>query len=95
MDSELVHEVPSPVGAEPGHEVTAAVADTTHEVPGPSEVSIDEVDRLLDQVELALTRLDDGTYGRCGSCGSPIDDALLAASPTARDCGNCAALTED
>ena len=38
----------------------------------------DTVDALLDEVELALARLDDGTYGRCETCGAVIDDAVLA-----------------
>ncbi|HEY7917587.1 MAG TPA: TraR/DksA C4-type zinc finger protein [Acidimicrobiales bacterium] len=54
-----------------------------------SEVSIDAVDDLLDEVEGALTRLDDGTYGLCESCGTPIEDARLADSPTVRSCSAC------
>jgi RNA polymerase-binding transcription factor DksA len=71
----------------------AEVADpsTSEGGPGsPSDLSVDEVDRLLDEVEGALSRLDDGTYGTCAACGEPIDDAVLAASPTARTCQDCA-----
>ena len=57
---------------------------------GPSEGTIDQIDRLLDGVERALARLDDGTYGSCGACGAPIDDARLAAEPTVEACGTCA-----
>ena len=57
--------------------------------PQPPEDSIDAVDRLLDEVEGALSRLDDGTYGVCGTCGGPIEDARLAASPTTQTCSNC------
>ncbi len=53
------------------------------------KASIDAVDRLLDEVERALSRLDDGTYGVCTTCGQPIDDARLAAAPTAQSCANC------
>ncbi len=56
---------------------------------GSPESAIDRVDLLLDEVERALTRLDDGTYGRCGSCGSPIEDAVLAGDPAAQNCGRC------
>ncbi len=52
--------------------------------PLSPETSVDEVDRVLDQVELALSRLDDGTYGQCATCGSAIDDAHLADNPMAR-----------
>ncbi len=53
--------------------------------------AVDAVDGLLDEVELALTRLDDGTYGRCEECGDPIDDDRLAESPIIRSCGRCSA----
>jgi RNA polymerase-binding transcription factor DksA len=54
-----------------------------------SEDSIDEVDHVLDEVEQTLSRLDDGTYGRCESCGSTIDDARLAEAPTGQTCAAC------
>jgi len=71
--------------------VTADTADAASD-GGEEEAhrsAADSVDELLDEVELALARLDDGTYGRCESCGSPIDDARLAASPIERTCGHC------
>lgn len=40
----------------------------------------------LEEVELALTKLDDGTYGRCETCGEPIAPARLEAMPAARFC---------
>ncbi len=40
----------------------------------------------LDDVEGALTRLDDGTYGTCEACGEPIPAARLEAMPVARTC---------
>lgn len=55
-----------------------------------SEASIDAVDHVLDEVEQALSRLDDGTYGRCAICAEAIDDAHLAEVPTARTCEACA-----
>lgn len=40
----------------------------------------------LEEVEHALTKLDDGTYGRCETCGEPISPARLEAKPAARYC---------
>jgi RNA polymerase-binding transcription factor DksA len=40
----------------------------------------------LDEVERALAKLDDGTYGRCETCGEPIAPARLEAMPAARFC---------
>jgi RNA polymerase-binding transcription factor DksA len=41
----------------------------------------------LDEVDRALERLDNGTYGRCETCGDTIGDDLLEADPTTRTCG--------
>ncbi|HEX7442807.1 MAG TPA: hypothetical protein VF320_02910, partial [Acidimicrobiales bacterium] len=55
---------------------SGAASPSTDETEGEEEAhrsAVDAVDELLDEVELALARLDDGTYGRCETCGSPID----------------------
>ncbi|GEP33993.1 DnaK suppressor protein [Nocardioides szechwanensis] len=44
----------------------------------------------LDEVDAALSRLDDGTYGRCEVCGNAIAAARLEVRPTARTCVACA-----
>jgi RNA polymerase-binding transcription factor DksA len=66
-------------------------ADTTEPVDDEEwhRSAVDAVDGLLDEVERALTRLDDGTYGRCEDCGETIDDERLAALPVVRTCGGC------
>jgi DnaK suppressor protein len=40
----------------------------------------------LGDVELALTKLDQGTYGRCETCGAPIGEARLEVMPATRYC---------
>jgi DnaK suppressor protein len=40
----------------------------------------------LDDVEKALARLDEGTYGTCEVCGNPIGEARLEAMPATRFC---------
>lgn len=40
----------------------------------------------LDDVEHALARLDEGTYGTCEVCGEPIGDARLEVMPATRFC---------
>ena len=47
---------------------------------------LENVEAELADVEHALRRLDDGTYGTCEACGQPIDDARLEAMPAARLC---------
>jgi RNA polymerase-binding protein DksA len=44
---------------------------------------------LLMQVERALERLDDGTYGVCENCGNSIEKARLKAFPRATLCVTC------
>ena len=40
----------------------------------------------LDEVEAALARIDDGTYGLCEAGGEPIPAARLEAMPATRFC---------
>jgi RNA polymerase-binding transcription factor DksA len=47
---------------------------------------LEQVEAELADVEHALRRLDDGTYGTCEACGKPIDEARLEALPAARFC---------
>jgi DnaK suppressor protein len=44
---------------------------------------------MLNQIEFALTRIDDGTYGVCESCGNPIGKGRLQAFPRATLCVSC------
>ncbi len=49
---------------------------------------------FLAQVEYALGKLREGTYGRCDDCGQPIDPARLEALPQAHLCISCKSLQE-
>lgn len=44
---------------------------------------------LLAQIERALARIEDGSYGVCESCGEPIGKARLQAFPRAVLCVSC------
>ena len=46
----------------------------------------------LVQLEHALQKLDEGTYGLCDSCEQPINPARLEALPLAALCVNCKTL---
>jgi DnaK suppressor protein len=50
--------------------------------------------RLLYHIDLALERVDAGTYGLCQSCNEPISDERLEAVPHARLCIKCKANEE-
>ncbi|WP_134741302.1 TraR/DksA C4-type zinc finger protein [Nocardioides sp. 503] len=44
----------------------------------------------LEEVDAALARLDDGSYGRCEVCGQQIAAGRMEVRPTARTCVSCA-----
>lgn len=44
---------------------------------------------LIDQMNRAISRIDDGTYGTCERCGQPIDAARLRELPHASLCLDC------
>lgn len=52
------------------------------------------VQQMLAQVEEALGRIEDGTYGICQRCGDPIDIARLRVLPFATLCIRCKELEE-
>jgi DnaK suppressor protein len=45
--------------------------------------------RTLRDIEGALDRLENGTYGRCADCGAEIPAARLRAMPSADRCREC------
>jgi DnaK suppressor protein len=47
---------------------------------------LENVEAELADIEHALRRIDEGTYGTCEACGKPIGDARLEAMPAARFC---------
>jgi len=49
---------------------------------------------VLEQIEAALKRIEDGSYGKCEECGRNIAKARLAAIPYAALCVRCAAKAE-
>ncbi len=59
---------------------------------GEVEVLLGSLRETLAQVEDALRKLNEGTYGVCERCGDHIAPARLEARPEARRCFNCASL---
>jgi DnaK suppressor protein len=55
---------------------------------------LDEVEAELGEIEYALRRLDEGTYGTCEACGKQIPDERLEAMPATRFCVDDQALAE-
>jgi DnaK suppressor protein len=40
--------------------------------------------KMVADIDQALLRIEEGTYGECARCGKPIDERRLEALPTAR-----------
>lgn len=53
---------------------------------GETERLASTLRETLDEVEHALGKLDDGSYGLCEECNEPIAAARLEAMPAARFC---------
>lgn len=81
-------------------EAVAGVGTDDEHDPEGSTIAFEraQVDSLLIRVrdhladlDLALERLEAGTYGMCERCGQPIAAERLIARPAARTCITCAA----
>lgn len=53
---------------------------------GENQALASQLRSELDEVERALGKLDDGSYGVCETCGDPIGEARLEAMPATRFC---------
>ena len=50
---------------------------------------------VFDQIDAALMRIEDGSYGRCGECDGKIPRSRLDAIPYAANCVRCASQREE
>jgi DnaK suppressor protein len=50
---------------------------------------VDSLKRSLEEVDLALARLEEGTYGTCVNCGKDIGEARLEYRPASVLCVDC------
>jgi DnaK suppressor protein len=50
--------------------------------------------QLVADIDQALLRIDEGTYGICQRCGKPIPERRLEAMPTARYDAECQSIIE-
>ena len=63
----------------------AAVTSERTEVLG----IVETLKHQLDDVDAAVAKLDDGSYGTCGSCGQEIGAARMEARPVSLFCVDC------
>jgi RNA polymerase-binding transcription factor DksA len=57
---------------------------------GEAEALASRLRETLVDVERALAKIEDGTFGICEGCGEPLQPARLEAMPAARRCVSCA-----
>lgn len=77
---------------------SAAGADDEHDPEGSSTAFdrqhvaalLEQARSQLAEIDRAVQRLNEGTYGRCERCGQPIGPGRLAARPAATTCITCA-----
>jgi RNA polymerase-binding transcription factor DksA len=64
----------------------AGEADAAHDQPSTDMTLLDlaAIEADLADVEVALARLDAGTYWTCEVTGQPLSEELMAAEPTRR-----------
>ncbi|MDT4966504.1 MAG: DnaK suppressor protein [Acidobacteriota bacterium] len=55
----------------------------------------DRESQAVADIDQALMRLEEGTYGLCLRCGKPLDERRLEALPTARYDAACQAMIEE
>ena len=75
-----------------------ANTDDEHDPEGPTvaferqhvAALADQARERMAEIDVALARLADGTYGSCEQCGQPIGAERLAARPATRLCVTCA-----
>jgi RNA polymerase-binding protein DksA len=82
---ELSEEVEHPHVA---HGAQTAAATEVSESQRGQQLREREEQRLV-QIEAALQRIEDGSFGLCSSCGKRVNPERLEALPWATDCIDC------
>jgi DnaK suppressor protein len=83
-------------------QATKDINSSREQFADPTDQAVVELDRsrllrfkdrerkLIRKIEKALSRMGDGTYGECESCGADIDYPRLEARPMTEYCIDCA-----
>ena len=83
-------------GQESSDEATQDIADkATSSYTKEFLFSLSDSERtLVQQIDQALSRIDEGTYGTCTHCGTPLMEKRLEAVPWTLYCVDCMELSE-
>ncbi len=58
---------------------------------GVAEAALRTTKRKLNNLQKALAKIDDASFGKCANCGNYIQEARLMYMPESTDCVRCAA----
>jgi RNA polymerase-binding protein DksA len=82
----LEDETEEPVGSTDNHLADTATATLDREI----DYTLGEnSEQVLAEIDDALQRIEDGTFGTCRTCGQPIAPERLEAMPWATQCIDC------
>ena len=83
-------------GQESSDEQTQDIADkATSSYTKEFLFSLSDTERtLVQQIDQAIARIDDGSYGTCTHCGNPLMEKRLEAVPWTPYCLDCMELSE-
>jgi len=80
----------APPSIAPGaHQAQGDDASTAETIAHDEEHFAEHETRMLGEIDAAIGRLDNGTYGICMSCGCEIPEQRLLATPTVQTCVPC------
>lgn len=82
----LEEEIEESVGTSDNHLADSAAATLDREIDYTLEENSEQV---LAEIDAALQRIEDGTFGICGTCGQPIAPERLEAMPWVTQCIDC------
>ena len=72
------------------HQREDALAECAQSVPDPvAQRRSADLLRTIEEIDVALTRIEAGTYGSCDRCGATIPEERLELRPFAATCVAC------
>ena len=86
LDAQIAALEPGHGSASPDFDDNFADSGQVAAEQGENKVLASQLRGELDEVERALAKLEDGSYGACETCGETITPARLEAMPAARFC---------
>lgn len=93
LEEKLRHEIAEGIESRRGSsndEIDDPEGSNTAFEGAQSRAMLDQTTRHAQEISIALSRIDQGTYGTCSSCGGAIAKGRLEARPSADRCISCA-----